>query len=81
MVSINQIKQLRQETGVSISECKKALEETKGDNEKAKEIFLKEKRKAADKNALYILNRLWQEYKSTKSGMKCIVQDVSGYNK
>ena len=39
MVSFDQIKQLRQETGVSITECKKALEEAKGDNEKAKEIL------------------------------------------
>ncbi len=41
MITINQIKQLRQETGVSISECKKALEESNGDIEKAKEILRK----------------------------------------
>ena len=41
MVSIDKIKQLREETGVSISECKKALEEVKGDMEKAKEILRK----------------------------------------
>lgn len=39
MVSINQIKQLRKETGISITECKKALEEAKGDLEKAREIL------------------------------------------
>lgn len=39
MISINQIKQMRQETGVSIIECKKALEEAKGDIKKAKEIL------------------------------------------
>ena len=36
MVSVDQIKELRQETGVSITECKKALEESKGDFEQAK---------------------------------------------
>ena len=39
MVSIDQIKQLREETGVSPTEIKKALEESKGDIEKAKEIL------------------------------------------
>lgn len=39
MVSIEQIKQLREETGLSISEVKKALEQTKGDVEKAKEAL------------------------------------------
>jgi len=41
MVNINQIKQLRKETGVSIVECQKALETTKGDIEKAKKILKK----------------------------------------
>jgi len=39
MVTIDQIKQLREETGVSVSEVKKALEEAKGDTKKAKEIL------------------------------------------
>lgn len=39
MISIEQVKQLREETGVSVSEVKKALEEAKGDAEKAKEIL------------------------------------------
>ncbi|MDD4625365.1 MAG: translation elongation factor Ts [Candidatus Paceibacterota bacterium] len=39
MVTIEQIKQLREETGVSVTECKKALEEAKGDLEKAKEVL------------------------------------------
>lgn len=51
MISIDQIKQLRQETGVSISECKKALEEGKGDSEKAKEILRKWGRELAGKKA------------------------------
>lgn len=41
MVDIKLVKQLRQETDVSITECKKALEETQGDIEKAKEILRK----------------------------------------
>ena len=36
---IEKIKKLREETEISISECKKALEEAKGDLEKAKEIL------------------------------------------
>ena len=39
MVTIDQIKQLREETGVSLMEVKKALEEAKGDSEKAKELL------------------------------------------
>ena len=41
MVDINLVKQLRQETDVSISECQKALEEAKGDVNLAKEILRK----------------------------------------
>ena len=41
MVTVDQIKRLREETGVSISECKKALEEARGDVKKAKEILKK----------------------------------------
>ena len=42
MVTIDEVKELRKETGVSVSECKSALEESRGDFGKAKEI-LKEK--------------------------------------
>ena len=38
---IDKIKQLREETGVSITECKNALAETKGNIDKAKEILRK----------------------------------------
>jgi elongation factor Ts len=38
---IEKIKKLREETEISISECKKALEEAKGNLEKAKEILKK----------------------------------------
>jgi len=39
MISIEQIKQLREETGVSPTEIKKALEQTQGDVEKAKDLL------------------------------------------
>ena len=44
MVSINQLKQLREATGISLIECKKALEEAGGDIKRAREI-LREKGK------------------------------------
>lgn len=49
MTSIDQIKQLREETSVSIQECKKALEEAGGDFQKAKEILRKWGRELAGK--------------------------------
>jgi len=39
MANIDQIKQLREETGVSVAEVKKALEQSKGDIEKARELL------------------------------------------
>lgn len=42
MVSIELIKQLREETNISLAECRKALEESKGDIAKAKEILKKQ---------------------------------------
>lgn len=45
------IKELRDQTGISVMQCKKALEEAQGDKEKAL-IILKQKRKeAADKKS------------------------------
>ncbi|MBL7129956.1 MAG: elongation factor Ts [Candidatus Omnitrophica bacterium] len=41
VATTGKIKQLREETGVSIMECKKALEQTKGNLEKAKEVLKK----------------------------------------
>ncbi len=49
MTNINQLKQLRQETGVSINECKKALEKAKGDIEKAKNILKEVGKEFAEK--------------------------------
>jgi len=39
MISIDQIKKLREETGISLTEVKKALEQANGDPEKAKELL------------------------------------------
>ena len=41
MISIDQIKQLRGLTGASIAECKKALEKSKGDIDKARQVLKK----------------------------------------
>ncbi|OIO44499.1 MAG: translation elongation factor Ts [Parcubacteria group bacterium CG1_02_36_42] len=51
MVSIDQLKQLREATGISIAECKKALIEAKGDLEKAKEILKKWGKEFAQKQS------------------------------
>lgn len=45
------VKQLRDETGVSIMQCKKALEEAQGDVEKAKEVLRAVSAAAAEKKA------------------------------
>lgn len=45
-VDINLIKQLREETGAGIADCREALDETKGDMAKAKEVL---KKKGLDK--------------------------------
>ena len=41
MINLEEIKKLRDETGVSVIQCKKALEEADGDFAKAKEILAK----------------------------------------
>jgi elongation factor Ts len=51
MATIDEIKQLREETGVSVSDCKKALEESKGNFEKAKEILRKKGLELANKKS------------------------------
>lgn len=50
-ITTEQIKELRDLTGVSVMQCKKALEEAEGDFEKAKIILRKQSAKAADKKA------------------------------
>jgi elongation factor Ts len=58
-MDVNIVKQLRDETGASIMECNSALDETKGDIEKAKEI-LKRKGQAT---------ALKKSGRATKSGL------------
>jgi elongation factor Ts len=50
-ITTEQIKELRNITGVSIMQCKKALEEAEGDMEKAQILLRKLSKKAADKKA------------------------------
>lgn len=51
MATTEEIKALRDETGVSVMQCKKALEETGGDMEKAKVVLRKASSVAASKKA------------------------------
>lgn len=51
MVSMDQIKELRDRTGVSVMQCKKALEEAEGDIEKAIVLLRKKSGDAAAKKA------------------------------
>ena len=51
MVNIDQIKQLRDETGAGPSDCKKALTEAKNDLERAKEILRKWGKELAGKKS------------------------------
>ena len=46
-----QIKELRDETGISVMQCKKALEEAGGDTEKARIILKKKRSEAAEKKS------------------------------
>ncbi len=55
-ITIEQVKELRNITGVSIMQCKKALEEAAGDMEKAKILLRKHSKQAADKKADRDLN-------------------------
>jgi len=50
-ITTDQIKELRDETGVSVMQCKKALEESLGDIEKAKIILRKISKISADKKS------------------------------
>lgn len=50
-ISMNDIKALREESGVSIMKCKQALEESNGDMNKAREILREISSKAAAKKS------------------------------
>lgn len=49
MANLEQLKRLREETGVPIGDCQKALSEAKGDIEKAKDILKKLGKELAQK--------------------------------
>ena len=51
MIKADRVKQLRQKTGVSIMECKEALEESKGDEKSALEILRQKGKKIALKKS------------------------------
>ncbi|MFH1402609.1 MAG: elongation factor Ts [Patescibacteria group bacterium] len=51
MITIDQVKELRDKTGISVMQCKKALEETDGDAEKAIIILNKQSKAIAEKKA------------------------------
>lgn len=50
-MDLDQLKELRQKTGVSITQCKEAIEEAGGDMEKAVKILRKKGEKVANKKA------------------------------
>lgn len=56
MITTDQVKELRQKTGVSVMQCKVALEEAEGDLEKALIILKKKGNKVAMKKASRDLN-------------------------
>jgi DNA-binding transcriptional MerR regulator len=56
-ITTEEIKALRDETGVSIMQCKKALEEAGGDMEKARMILRKNSATAASKKSERTLER------------------------
>ena len=50
-ISIDIVKELREKTGLSVMQCKKALEESRGDVDKAEVILRKRSSEAADKKS------------------------------
>jgi len=51
MITTEQIKSLRDKTGISVMQCKKALEEAAGDQEKALAILREKSKEMADKKS------------------------------
>ena len=51
MITTEQVKELRDRTGISIMQCKKALEEVGGDMEKAIIVLSKQSKKIAEKKS------------------------------
>jgi elongation factor Ts len=50
-ISAKDVKELREQTGAGMMDCKKALQEAEGDFEKATEILRKKGQKLSDKRA------------------------------
>jgi elongation factor Ts len=50
-ISIDTVKELREKTGLSVMQCRKALEEAGGDMDKAEVILRKRSAEAADKKS------------------------------
>jgi elongation factor Ts len=50
-ITTDQVKRLREQTGISIMQCKKALEEAEGDMEKAEILLRKKSKEVAAKKA------------------------------
>ncbi len=55
MITAEAVKVLRDETGISVMECKKALEETGGDMDKARAVLKERATRAAEKKADRVL--------------------------
>ena len=51
MVTTDDVKKLREQTGISVMQCKKALEESEGDMEKALVILRKQGASVASKKS------------------------------
>jgi elongation factor Ts len=56
-ISAQQVKQLREATGVSMMACKKALAEAEGDQAKAKHLLRKKGQKVAEKKLIRTTNQ------------------------
>src|SRR5438128_1708983 len=62
-IAVDQIKELREQTGAGIADCRAALEESAGDFDKAKEIIKKKGfDKAASKGEREVKNGLVEVY-------------------
>ena len=55
MITAEQVKELREATGIGVSECKKALEEALGDMEKARELLAQKAGAVAQKKSDRVL--------------------------
>jgi elongation factor Ts len=74
-VTLEQIKELREETGVSMMACKKALEEADGDSEKAMDILRKKgEAKAAERKDRQTMQGVIDAYIHGNSKLGVLIQ-------